>query len=313
MQQVLIIAPVPHNILTILRAYNIVVDYQPNISYQELGKCIAHYEGMIFSTRIPLDKTILSNAYKMKWMGRLGSGLDHVDVLYASKKNICILTTPEGNAPSVGEHVLTVILAILHNICKANYELKQGKWTRNENTPTEIKSKTIGIVGMGHTGTAVAKVLENFECKLIGYDKYKSSIYEYVEPVSMETILQESDIITFHVPLTEETKHMINISLLTRTKKYPILINVSRGEILILEDLIHTLNKKIITAAAIDVFENENWNTLSSKQQHELHQLSQMSNVILSPHIAGVSYEAKLRMPQILIEKLLQQKWIDPL
>lgn len=313
MQNLLIIAPIPNSILTKLKTYNVVVDYQPDISYQELKECIGNYDGMIFSTRILLDKTILANATKMKWMGRLGSGLDHVDCDYATEKNICIITTPEGNAPAVGEHVLCVILTLLHNICKANYELKQGKWTRNENTPTEIRGKTIGIVGVGHTGTAVAKALQHLGCRLIGYDKYKPTIYEGVESVTMDILLQESDVITFHVPLTDETKEMIDFSLLSRTSKNPILINASRGEVLVLGDLIKALYEKIISATAIDVFENEDWNTLTKKQQEELEKLSQMPHVILTPHVAGVSHEAKLRMPQLLIEKLVEQKLITHL
>lgn len=313
MQPILIIAPIPDSILIELNKYNVVVDYQPDISYQDLKQCIGNYEGMIFSTRIPLDKNLLAKATRMKWMGRLGSGLDHVDCEYATKKNICIITTPEGNAPAVGEHVLGVILALLHNTCKANYELKQGKWTRNENTPAEIRGKTIGIVGVGHTGTAVAKALENLGCRLIGYDKYKPTIYQSVEPVTMETILAESDVITFHVPLTAETRNMINYSLLHSTTKKPILINAARGEVLVLKDLIKALNEIIIRAAGIDVFENEDWDKLTTKQQQELHQISQMPNVILTPHIAGVSQEAKLRMPQLLIQKLVEQQWINKL
>jgi D-3-phosphoglycerate dehydrogenase len=279
--------------------------YLPEISYKELLKIVDAAQGLIITTRIKIDKVMLDKAINLKWIGRLGSGMELVDTIYAASKGVRCISTPEGNKNAVAEHAVGLILNLLNNITPSYLQIKEGKWIREDNRGIELSGKTIGIIGYGHTGSAFAKVLEGFKVVILAYDKYKTNFgNDSVTEASLAAIAEQAEIISFHLPLNDETRHLCNIAFLTSLQKTPYIINTSRGEVIHTGDLIKSLQQQLIAGAALDVLENENLDTLSPKQQAELEFLTNQKNVLITPHIAGYSHESFQKMSNILLEKL---------
>jgi D-3-phosphoglycerate dehydrogenase len=285
------------------RGYEVL--YDPQISYGDLLLQISNVEGLVVTTRIPIDRKMLDTAQQLKWIGRLGSGMELIDVDYALSKGIECVSSPEGNREAVAEHALALILCLFNNIIPSFTEVKKGSWLRERNRGIEIAGKTIGIIGYGNTGSSLAGLLRSFDVTVLAYDKYKLSFGDdFVTESSLEEIQNLADVISFHVPLTRETHHMADGSFFRGLKKKPWIINTSRGKVVELESLITALQSGTVSGAGLDVLENENLTAYSAEEQQELNWLLAQPNVIVTPHIAGYSQEALFKMAEVLLAKI---------
>ena len=298
----------PYLIETFKKQGNNVI-YEPEISYTELLLHVKEAKGLVVTTRLKIDKAVIDAAPSLQWIGRLGSGMELIDTAYAASKNIACLSSPEGNRNAVGEHALGMLLNLANKIAKSSGEIKGGKWVRDENRGIEISGKTIGIIGYGNTGEAFAKVLSGFDVTMLGYDINKTGFGGmFIREADLEQICRYADVISFHVPLSEETKHMANEVFFDKLENKPFIINTSRGNVVETKALINALQNGKIKGAALDVLENEKLETLSEIEKLQLDFLLNQDNVLITPHIAGYSNEAFLKMSEVLLTKLLQLK-----
>jgi D-3-phosphoglycerate dehydrogenase len=301
----LITEQVPDFFTERLKLLGFKVDFNPGISLPELEKTISLYNGILIRSRIVLNREILTKASNLKYILRPGSGLDIIDVETAREKDIKIINSPEGNRDSVAEHAMGLLLGMLNNIPRAFSELSDLKWTRKENIGNELGGKTIGIIGYGNTGSAFADRLKSFNVKLLVYDKYKTGFgNEFINEVKPEEIFKNADIVSYHIPLTDETRLLISEEYLQNFKKPVYLLNTSRGKILNTKDLLGAIISGKVTGAALDVFENENFNTLTENDQNILKNLISTGRVILTPHIAGLTHESEIKIFSVILDKL---------
>ena len=305
--KVLIAAPVHEVLIKGLADAGYVCDIHENITQAAAYSLITDCVGVITSTRLQLDKELLDAAPKLQWIGRMGSGMEVIDLDSAKARGIACFSSPEGNRNAVAEHALGMLLSLNNKIVKSYNEIKEGKWLRNENRGVELEGKTMGIIGYGHTGSAFAKKLAGFDMRILAYDKYDVSRIE--EPVvkcdDLEFIYQEADIISFHVPLKEDTMHYFNNKFIERMCKPFILINTSRGKVVNSKDLLAGLETGKITGACLDVWEEEPLDKMSNELKALLDEALEMKNVIVTPHIAGYSYESLYKMSKVLLGKIV--------
>ena len=277
---------------------------------EEIIQNIHLYDGIIIRSKIKITKDILDKATNLKFIARAGAGMENIDVAYAESKGIKCIHAPEGNRDAVGEHALAMLLALFNNVLRADKEVREGKWLREENRGVELMGKTVGIIGYGNMGSAFAERLKGFGVKLLVYDKYKTNFgNECIQESSLERIFDEADIVSLHVPLTAETERMVNDTFINNFKKNIYIINTARGKCLNTDDLVMNLKSGKVLGACLDVLEYEmtSFETLDVTLLPEAFQyLTKSNKVILSPHIAGWTIESHRKIAMVLVEKILQ-------
>jgi D-3-phosphoglycerate dehydrogenase len=305
---ILITDKIHNSLIDILSKYGFSFTTDLGITHQKLINVIHNFEGVVLRSRLVFDKEIIDAATNLRFIARAGSGMENIDVKTAESKGIICINSPEGNRDSVGEHALGLLLSIFHNINVSDAETKVGIWDRKKNRSKELKDKTVGIIGYGNTGSALAKRLNCLDVNVIAYDKYKSNFSDsYVREVSKNEIFELSDILSLHVPLTKETQYLVNKSFINKFKKNIVLINTSRGPVVNTEHLIDALKTGKIEAAGLDVLEYENVAFESLHITNDAYDfLCKSPNVIITPHIAGLSAESEQRHAEVLAEKILK-------
>ena len=272
---------------------------------------IADYDGIIIRSRFPIDKTFLDKATRLKFIGRVGAGLENIDGAYAESKGITLIAAPEGNRNAVGEHTLGMLLALLNKLKKANNEIKNGKWLREENRGWELDGKTIGIIGYGNMGKSFAKKLRGFDCNVICYDILPDKGDENAKQVTLVDFFRQADIVSLHTPQTPQTEKMINTAFINSFAKSFWFLNTARGKSVVTDDLVHALQNSKVLGAGLDVLEYEKASFedfFSDGQMPESFKyLLEADNVILTPHIAGWTLESKEKLAQIIVDKIIDQ------
>lgn len=309
-KQVLITDHVHQCLIDGFRSDGYDVTHKPKMSLQEVHDVIHLYEGVIVNSKIICKQELIDKATKLEFIGRLGSGLEIIDLDYAASKNIAVHSAPEGNCNAVAEHAMAMLLTLFNKINLANAEVKAFGWNREKNRGTELSGMTVGILGFGHTGSSFAKKLTGFDVKVLAYDKYKTDYtdgFDYVKESTPEEIQRESDVISFHLPLTEETHFLVNQDYLMSCKDGVYIINTCRGKVLKLEDLLFALSIKKVAGACLDVFENEKFETVSLAEKVVLTKLFQLDNVIVTPHVAGWTHESLRKIAETLLLKIRRQ------
>ncbi|MCS6906186.1 MAG: NAD(P)-dependent oxidoreductase [Bacteroidia bacterium] len=280
--------------------------YIPNCTPQEaIEKFLPQAQILVLRSKISLNEQTLAKAAHLQLVIRGGSGLEHIDINALKKRNIHLIATPAGNRDAVAEHVIGMLLCLLNNIARANYQLKNYQWEREGNRGYEIMGKTVGILGYGNTGSTLAKKLIGFGAKVIAYDKYKTGFGDnFAQEVSLKTFFQETDILSIHIPLDDLNYHFVDASFLNQFSKPIWLINTARGGVLDIVAALNAFEKGKILGMALDVFENEDLTTFTADQKATWQRLVQEERIILTPHIAGWTFEAEERIAQLIVEAL---------
>ncbi len=309
MKKVLITAKAHEYLQQSLQKNGFAPVYKPLISYEEALNEMNEVEGLVVTTRIKVDKKLLDRAPSLKWIGRLGSGLELIDVAYAKTKGIKCYSSPEGNCDAVAEHALGLLLNLMNKINAAHNEVKNEIWKRDENRGTELNGKTVGIIGFGNTGAAFARLLRPFGVTVLAFDKYKFGFgHEYIKEASLEQLCRYADVVSFHIPLTEETRHMADSVFFNSLQRTPFMVNTSRGKIVNTADLIEALKSRKIAGVALDVLENEKFNSYTQDEREKMDWLLARPEVIITPHIAGYSHESLYKMAKVLAGKIFENE-----
>lgn len=277
-------------------------------SKSEVEAKIHEYDGIIIRSRFSIDKTFLDKATNLKFIGRVGAGLENIDCEYAEKKLVKLIAAPEGNSNAVGEHALGLLLSLFNNLNRADRQVRKGRWLREENRGLELDEKVVGLIGYGNMGKAFAKKLRGFDVDVICYDIQPGVDDENCKQVSLEELQEKADVLSLHTPQTPLTKGMINTEFIAGFKKPFWLINTARGSAVVTKDLVQALKTKKILGAGLDVLEYEKSSFENLFDSNEIPVdfkfLIQSENVILTPHVAGWTIESKLKLAQTIVDKI---------
>ncbi|SRR5690606_7879554 len=279
-------------------------DYRPEITYEECLQVIGDYHGLVVRSKFYIGQELLEAAGRLEFIGRAGAGMDGIDTALAQARNIALLNAPEGNRDAVGEHALGMLLSLLNNLRAGDLQIRAGLWDREGNRGTELRGKTVGLVGYGFMGQCFAKKLSGLEVRVIAYDKYKHGFSDgFAEEVSMDHLFAEADVLSLHIPLTVETRKMIDSNYWRRFRKAIYFLNTARGEIVDTAALLDALAAGKVLGAGLDVLEVEKFPAL--KSQPWFKELVDSGRLLLSPHVAGWSFESYRRISEILAQKVL--------
>lgn len=279
------------------------VDDLPKITREETLAVISEYVGIAVRTKFRIDKELMDVAPNLQFIARAGAGLDNIDEAYATGRNIRMLNAPEGNRDAVGEHAVGMLLSLINNHRKADIEIRNGIWDREGNRGWELKGKTVGIIGYGFMGSSFAQKLSGFGVKVLAYDKYKTGFSdEYAQECSMEEIVKHSDVLSLHIPLTSESRQMVDEEYFFHFRKNIFFINTARGEVVNTKAVLAGLKSGKIMGAGLDVLEAEKFPALSNQEWYE--ELKASPKVILTPHVAGWTFESYRKISEVLADKL---------
>ena len=275
-------------------------------SKHDICKIIENYDGLILRSRFEIDKDFIDKAKNLKFIARVGSGLENIDCNYAKSKNIEVISSPEGNSNAVGDHAMGLLLSLLNNINTSSNQVKKGLWFREKNRGFEIEGKTVAILGMGNTGKNFAKKISGFNCKVFFYDIDDKIESKYAKKSSLDFLYKNADIVSLHLPFTVKTIDLFNKEIIQKFNKPFWLINTSRGKIVNTPDLIDALNDKKILGAGLDVIdiESSSFTNIDKESNPYFKQLLNLKNVIITPHIAGWTFESNVKLSQIITDKI---------
>ena len=284
-------------------------------SYDEVLQKINQYDGIIIRSRIPLDKNFLENAQNLKFIARVGAGMENIDLEVAKNLGISLINSPEGNRDAVAEHVVAMLLILMNRLFIASEEVKNGIWKREENRGDELLGKTFGIIGYGNMGKATAKRLSGFGVEVIFYDILPNLEDEFAKQVSLEELQERADILSLHIPLDASTEYLVDENFISKMKKNFYLVNTARGKNVKTSALVDALKSGKVKAAALDVLEYEKSSfenldisaSLSTRNKEDLQFLLESNQVIVTPHIAGWTHQSKEKLAQFIVDKIVQQ------
>ena len=277
------------------------------ITYKEVFDIIENYHGLVVRSKIKIDKAMIDKAIQLEFIGRYGSGMELIDTAYAKQKGVKCFNSPEGNKDAVAEQAVGMLLALLHRIRISDMELRNKQWNRIKHRGEELMGKTVGIIGFGNTGSAFAQRLQGFDVKILAYDKYKTGFGNtYVEEAKLQNLFDDADVLSLHIPLNEETKYWIDKNFVKRFKKSIYLLNLSRGEIVNTMDALDELEKGKLKGLLLDVFENESFNTFTTKDEEWFNRLILQQKVIITQHTGGLSHQSAYKLGAILADKSIQ-------
>ena len=279
-------------------------------SKSDIEQIISGYDGIVIRSRFKCDSTFIAAGTNLKFIARVGAGLESIDIPFAESKGITLISAPEGNCNAVGEHTLGMLLSLFNKLNKADLEVKKGKWNREANRGIELDGKTVGIIGYGNMGKAFSKKLQGFDCKVICYDIKENVGDKNATQVSLITFQKEVDVVSLHIPWTPLTNRMVNSDFINQFSKAFWLLNTARGKSVVTSDLVSALKKGKLLGAGLDVleFEKSSFESLfSNKIPASLSDLLSMENVILSPHIAGWTLESKEKLAQVIADKIVRE------
>ena len=279
-------------------------DYLPLIKQDEAISIIGNYTGLVIRSKFKVNKMVLDAANSLRFVARAGAGMDNIDEVYAAEKGVMLINAPEGNSDAVGEHAVGLLLSVMNNLNKGDSEIRAGKWDREGNRGYELKGKTVGIVGYGHMGQSFARKLSGFQVDVIAYDKYKTGFSDnFAREVSMEQIVKHSDVLSLHIPLTDETSGLVNEEYLYHFKKPIFFINTSRGKTASVKAVLGAIKQGKIIGAGLDVLEVEKFPAIAGQPWYE--ELRQNPKVILSPHVAGWTFDSYRKISEVMAGKLV--------
>lgn len=280
-------------------------------SYQEILAKIHLYEGIIIRSRIPIDAKLLERAKKLKFIARVGAGMENIDKQKAKELGVKLINSPEGNRDALAEHTLGMLLVLMNRLFISANEVKNNIWKREENRGEEIKDKVFGLIGYGHMGKALAKRLVGFGCKVVFYDIEPNLSDEYALQVNLEDLQREADILSLHVPLTEHTHYMIDEDFISKMRKDFYFINTSRGQNVKTSALVKAIEIGKIKGACLDVLEYEkaSFENIETENQ-DLNYLLNSDKVMVTPHIAGWTHESKVKLAQVIVDKILAENYL---
>lgn len=305
---ILIVDDIHEVLLQKLGRAAIAYSYKPDFSRADAEKAIVDYDGLIIRSKFQVDKEFIDLNPNLKMIGRAGAGMDNIDEAYASSKGIKLIPANEGNRDAVGEHMIGMLLSLMNNLNRGDREVRSGEWKREENRGHELKGKTVALIGYGHNGQAMAKKLSGFDVKVIAYDKYKTGFSDlYATEVSMEEVVRRADVLSFHIPLTRETRGMVDDEYLFHFRKPIFFLMGARGGIVKIPSVLKKLDEGKIIAAAFDVLPVEKFPALAEEAWYE--DLIKRDNVLLSPHVAGWTFESYYKLSEVLADKIIAYEY----
>lgn len=285
------------------------IDYRPNIKAEEVPAALRTAHGLVVRSKVFLDAQLLAAAPKLQFIARAGAGMDNIDEAVARSLGIRLFNAPEGNRQAVAEHVVGMLLTLFNKLREADAAVRAGTWDREAHRGLELQGKTVGLIGYGNNGQSTARLLYAFGCKVLAYDKFKTGFSDaFVKEASLEQLFEKAEILSLHLPLTGESRGMVNANFLGAFERLQWLVNASRGEIVVLADLADALETGQLKGACLDVLENEKpnqWNGLLMQR------LFAQPKVLFSPHVGGWSVESYRKISEVLADKLLAEFFVD--
>ena len=301
----LIIDQMHNSIVPLLTEVGLAPDYQPNITKEALFEEVGKYEVLVVRSKIAVNEALLQRATRLRVIARAGAGLDQLDMDAIEARNIQVVNAPEGNRDALAEHAIGILLALFNKINLGDAQVRSGQWDREGNRGVELMGKTVGLIGYGYMGQAFAQRLSGFGCHVLAYDKYKDMRHiAHAEAVGLDQLYAQTDVLSLHVPLTDETHHMVTADFIDRFEKPLYILNTARGKVLVLKDLLQQMEQGKVLGAALDVLENEKLHTLTPSERAVFEALINKNNVILTPHVGGWTHESYRKINEVLANKL---------